>query len=58
MWDSVRVLILESQAEFEISDCTKLAAAFRCARKRGLSEDAVEQIAYQNTARVIRDGMR
>jgi len=44
--------------EFEISDCTKLPLLFDALRKRGLSEDAVEQIAYQNTARVIRDGMR
>ena len=57
MWDSVRILT-ESLGEFEISDCTKLPLLFDALRKRGLSEDAVEQIAYQNTARVIRDGMR
>lgn len=34
--------------EFEISDCTKLPLLFDALRKRGLSEDAVEQIAYQN----------
>ena len=44
--------------EFEISDCTKLPLLFDALQKRGLSEDAVEQIAYKNTARVIRDGMR
>ena len=57
MWDSARTLT-ESSGEFEISDCTKLPLLFDALRKRGLSEDAVEQIAYQNTARVIRDGMR
>ena len=39
--------------KFEISDCTKLPLLFDALRKRGLSEDAVELIAYKNTARVM-----
>lgn len=44
--------------EFEISDCTKLQLFFDALQRRGLSEDAIEKIAYGNAERVIREGMR
>lgn len=43
--------------EFEIADCTGMPRLFEALRARGLSEDAVEKIAYKNVERVIRDVM-
>lgn len=43
--------------EFEISDCTRMEKLFSALRKRGISEDALEKIAYGNVERVIREVM-
>lgn len=43
--------------EFEISDCTKMELLFDALHRRGLSDDALEKIAYGNVARVIRNTM-
>lgn len=43
--------------EFEIGDCTRMGLLFDALHRRGLSEDAIEKIAYGNVARVIRDTM-
>lgn len=44
--------------QFEISDCTKMDLLFDALHRRGLSDDAIERIAYGNVARVIHDTMR
>lgn len=43
--------------QFEIADCTRMELLFAALQRRGLSEDAIEKIAYGNVARVIRDVM-
>lgn len=43
--------------KFEIADCTGMHLLFEALHRRGLSEDAIEKIAYGNVARVIRDTM-
>lgn len=43
--------------ELEISDCTKMYLLFDGLHKRGISDDAIERIAFGNVARVIRDAM-
>lgn len=42
---------------FEIADCTGMHLLFEALHRRGLSEDAIEKVAYENVARVIRDVM-
>jgi membrane dipeptidase len=41
----------------EIEDCTGMPRLFDALHKRGLSDDAIEKIAYRNVMRVIRDVM-
>lgn len=43
--------------EFEIVDCTQMSLLFDALHRKGLSWDVIEKLAYQNVARVIRDGM-
>lgn len=43
--------------EFEIADCTRMHLLFEALHRRGLSEDAIEKIAFGNVARVIRETM-
>lgn len=42
---------------FEIADCTKMELLFEGLHQSGLSEDAIEKIAYGNAVRVIKEGM-
>lgn len=41
--------------EFEIADCTDMELLFAALHLRGLSDDAIDKIAYGNVARVIKD---
>lgn len=41
--------------EFEIADCTDMPLLFAALHLRGLSDDAIEKIAYGNVARVIKE---
>lgn len=41
--------------EFEIAECTDMQLLFAALHMRGLSEEAIEKIAYGNVARVIRE---
>lgn len=41
--------------EFEIADCTDMELLFAALHLRGLSDDAIEKIAYGNVARVIKE---
>lgn len=43
--------------EFEIADCTDMELLFAALHLRGLSDDAIEKIAYGNVARVIREAL-
>lgn len=43
--------------KFEIEDCTDMPLLFAALHLRGLSDDAIEKIAYGNVARVIRETM-
>ncbi|MBO5525099.1 MAG: dipeptidase [Roseburia sp.] len=43
--------------QFEIADCTQMEKLFAALRKRGISEETLEKIAYRNVERVIREGM-
>lgn len=43
--------------EFEIADCTDMPLLFAALHMRGLSDDAIEKIAYGNVARVIREAL-
>lgn len=45
------------EGQFEIADCTGMHRLFDALHKRGISEDALERIAYGNVARVIRESM-
>lgn len=40
---------------FEIADCTDMPLLFAALHMRGLSDDAIEKIAYGNVARVIKE---
>lgn len=42
---------------FEVSDCTKMELFFDALRRRGLSDDVIDKIAYGNVKRVISQGM-
>lgn len=44
--------------QFEIRDCTGMPMLFDALHRRGISWDAIEKIAYDNVARVIRETMR
>lgn len=44
--------------EFEISDCTKMDLFFNELHRRKISDDVIDQIAFGNVARVIRDSMK
>lgn len=43
--------------QFEIEDCTGMPMLFEALHRRGLSEDVIERIAYQNVVRVIRESL-
>jgi len=43
---------------FEIADCTKMELLFTELKRRGLSDDVIEKIAFLNVERVIRDSMK
>ena len=43
--------------EFEIAECTDMELLFAALHLRGLSDDAIEKIAYGNVARVIREAL-
>lgn len=40
---------------FEIPDCTQMERFFTALRKRGISEETLEKIAYRNVERVLRE---
>lgn len=43
--------------ELEIAECTDITLLFAALHMRGLSDDAIERIAYGNVARVIREAL-
>lgn len=43
--------------EFEIEDCTEMPLLFDALHRRGISEDAMEKIAYANVERVIKEAL-
>ncbi len=44
--------------EFEIRDCTMMGLFFDELHRRGISDDAIEKIAFSNVARVIKESMK
>lgn len=42
---------------FEIADCTDMPLLFAALHMRGLSDDAIEKLAYGNVARVIKEAL-
>ena len=45
------------RGEFEIADCTDMDLLFAALHLRGLSDDAIEKIAYGNVARVVKEAL-
>lgn len=45
------------EGKFEIADCTQMERLFDALAKRGLSGGQLEQIAYKNVMRVLRDAL-
>ena len=43
--------------QLEINECSKMELLFDTLHKKGISEDAIEKIAYHNVARVIKETM-
>lgn len=46
------------EGQFEISDCTGMELLFHALRRRGLSGDTLEGLAWRNAARVIREAVK